>query len=102
MRFFNELRQQHVIPALDSEGTINRRSGAERRRSKGAIGQWIQHAPAGRRSSHVSKRISAPALCEFVRVHFDNLIDRYYREGHGSLIDLPSWAFERHLRDAVP
>jgi hypothetical protein len=37
-----------------------------------------------------------------VRVHFDNLIDRYYREGHESLNDFPTWAFERDLRDAVP
>jgi hypothetical protein len=42
------------------------------------------------------------ALCEFARVHLDNLIDRYYREGHDSLIDFPSWAFERYLREAVP
>jgi len=42
------------------------------------------------------------ALCAFVRVHFDNLINRYYREGHDSLIAFPSWAFERHLGEAVP
>jgi len=41
-------------------------------------------------------------LCEFARVHFDNLIDRYYQEGHESLIDCPSYAFERYLREAVP
>ena len=42
------------------------------------------------------------ALCEFVRVQFDNLIDRYYLEGRDSLIDFPSWTFERYLREAVP
>jgi len=30
------------------------------------------------------------------------LINLYYREGHDSLIDFPSWAFERHLGEAVP
>ena len=39
--------------------------------------------------------------CEFVRVHFDNLIDHYNRESHDSSIDFPSWAFERYLREAV-
>jgi len=38
------------------------------------------------------------ALCEFVRVHFDNLLDHYYWEGHESLNDFPAWAFERYLR----
>lgn len=42
------------------------------------------------------------ALCEFVRVHFDNLIDHYFQEGRDSLIDFPSRAFERYLREAVP
>jgi len=42
------------------------------------------------------------ALCEFVRVNFDDLIDRYYREGHEALNDFPAWAFERYLRKAVP
>ena len=42
------------------------------------------------------------ALCEFVRVHFDDLIDRYYREGHEALNDFPAWAFERYLREVVP
>ena len=41
------------------------------------------------------------ALCEFVRVHFDNLMDRYYREGHEALNDFPAWAFERYLREVV-
>jgi hypothetical protein len=36
------------------------------------------------------------ALYEFVRVHFGDLI------GHASLIAVPSWAFERYLREAVP
>ena len=38
-------------------------------------------------------------VCEFVRVHFENLMDRYYREGHESLNDFPSWVFERYLRE---
>jgi len=42
------------------------------------------------------------ALCEFVRVQFDDLIDGYYREGHEALNDFPAWAFERYLRVAVP
>ena len=37
------------------------------------------------------------AVCEFVRVHFDDLLDRYYWEGHGSLNAFPTWAFERYL-----
>ena len=40
------------------------------------------------------------ALCEFVRVHFDALLDRYYCEGHQSLNAFPAWAFERYLREA--
>jgi hypothetical protein len=39
------------------------------------------------------------ALSEFVRVHFDDLLDRYYWEGHESLNDFPAWAFERYIRD---
>jgi hypothetical protein len=39
------------------------------------------------------------ALGEFVRVHFDDLLDRYYWEGHESLDDFPAWAFERYLRE---
>jgi hypothetical protein len=42
------------------------------------------------------------ALCEFVRAHFDSLIDHYYREGHEALHDFPAWAFERYLREEVP
>ena len=38
-------------------------------------------------------------LCEFVRVHFDDLLDRYYREGHESLQDFPAWSFERYIED---
>ena len=38
------------------------------------------------------------ALCEFVRVHFDDLLDRYYWEGYESLNTFPAWAFERYLR----
>ena len=41
------------------------------------------------------------ALCEFVRVHFDHLIDGYYREGHEALNDFPAWAFEQYLWEAV-
>jgi hypothetical protein len=41
------------------------------------------------------------ALCDFVRAHFDNLIDHYYREGHVALHEFPAWAFERYLREAV-
>jgi hypothetical protein len=37
-------------------------------------------------------------LCEFVRVHFDKLLDRYYLERHESLNEFPAWAFERYLR----
>jgi len=42
------------------------------------------------------------ALCGFVRVHFDNLINHDYQEGHESSIDFRSWTFERYLRKAVP
>lgn len=42
------------------------------------------------------------ALCEFVRLHFEDLIERYYREGHPSLNGFPAWAFECYLREAVP
>jgi len=41
------------------------------------------------------------ALCAFVRVHFDNLIERYYREGHEALHEFPAWAFERYLREGI-
>lgn len=37
------------------------------------------------------------ALCEFVRVQFEDLLDRYYWEGHESLHEFPAWAFERYL-----
>jgi len=40
-------------------------------------------------------------LCEFVRLHFDDLIDRYYRDGHQALHEFPEWAFERYLRKTV-
>jgi hypothetical protein len=39
------------------------------------------------------------ALGEFVRVHFDDLLDRYYWEGHESMDDFLVWAFERYLRE---
>jgi hypothetical protein len=39
------------------------------------------------------------ALCEFVRVHFEDLLDRFYLEGHESLNEFPAWAFERYLRE---
>jgi hypothetical protein len=34
-----------------------------------------------------------------VRMHFDDLIDQYYREGHEELNDFPDWTFERFLRE---
>jgi hypothetical protein len=40
------------------------------------------------------------ALCDFVRVRFDDLLDDYYEEGHESLNDFPAWAFERYLCEA--
>ena len=36
-------------------------------------------------------------LCDFVRMHFDDLLDRFYRLGHESLQDFPAWALERYL-----
>jgi hypothetical protein len=39
------------------------------------------------------------ALGDFVRVHFDDLLDRYYWEGHESLNEFPAWAFECYLRE---
>ncbi len=39
-------------------------------------------------------------LCEFIRAHFDDLRDHYYREGHESLDDFAAWAFERYLWEA--
>jgi hypothetical protein len=42
------------------------------------------------------------AMCEFVRLRFDELIDSYYREGHEALNEFPEWAFERYLRQATP
>ena len=39
------------------------------------------------------------ALCNFIRKHFDNLLDRYYLEGHESMDDFLMWAFERYLRE---
>ena len=32
-------------------------------------------------------------------MHFDDLLDRYYREGHESLNAFSTWAFERYLRE---
>ena len=40
------------------------------------------------------------AVSEFVRVHFDDLVDRYYSEDHASWKDFLAWAFERYLRAA--
>jgi hypothetical protein len=37
------------------------------------------------------------ALCEFVRAHFDALLEHYYWEGHESLNDFPAWTFDRYL-----
>jgi hypothetical protein len=39
------------------------------------------------------------ALCEFVRVHFDDLLNHFYLEGHESLQDFPAWAFERYMQE---
>jgi hypothetical protein len=39
------------------------------------------------------------AVCEFVRMHFDDLLDRYYREGHESLNAFSGWVFECYLRE---
>lgn len=41
-------------------------------------------------------------LCEFIRAHFEDLLDRYYWEGHESLKDFSAWAFERFIRDLEP
>lgn len=38
-------------------------------------------------------------LCEFVRMNFDDLLDRYYWEGHQTLNEFPAWAFERYVRE---
>jgi len=40
-----------------------------------------------------------PGLCDFVRVHFDDLLDHFYLEGHDSLVSFAAWAFERYLQD---
>jgi hypothetical protein len=32
-------------------------------------------------------------------VNFDDSLDRYYWEGHQTLNDFPSWAFELYLRE---
>jgi hypothetical protein len=37
-------------------------------------------------------------VCEYVRVNFDSLLDRYYCDGHGSLNEFPAWVFERYLK----
>jgi len=42
------------------------------------------------------------ALCEFVRVHFDSLIDRYYDEGYEAVKEFPAWAIEQYLREVAP
>ena len=39
------------------------------------------------------------ALCEFVELHFDSLLDRYDQEGHESLDDFLAWAAERYMRE---
>jgi hypothetical protein len=38
------------------------------------------------------------ALCEFLRAHFDDLLDHFYLEGHESLEDFPAWVFERYIQ----
>jgi hypothetical protein len=40
-------------------------------------------------------------LCEFVRLHFEDLIDRYYRDAHQASHEFPEWAFERYLRKSI-
>lgn len=42
------------------------------------------------------------AVCDFVRAHFDNLIDRFYGEGYEALKEFPAWAFERYVREGTP
>jgi hypothetical protein len=39
------------------------------------------------------------ALCEFVELHFDSLLDRFLRQGHESLDDFQPWAVECYLRE---
>jgi hypothetical protein len=41
------------------------------------------------------------SVCEFVSVHFDRLIERYYLEGHESIRAFPAWAFEHYLREVT-
>jgi hypothetical protein len=36
-------------------------------------------------------------VCEFFRVNFESLLDRYYCEGHDALNDFPGWVFERYM-----
>ena len=36
-------------------------------------------------------------FCDFVQLHFDDLLDDYYADGHESLNAFPTWAFERYL-----
>jgi hypothetical protein len=38
-------------------------------------------------------------FCDFVRLHFDDLLDGYYGDGHESLNAFAGWAFERYLQD---
>ena len=73
-------------------------------------GRQVARSPAPVETAYIRWRAEfAPfeancfdALCEFVRVHFDNLMDGYYREGHEALNDFPAWAFERYLREVAP
>lgn len=38
-------------------------------------------------------------LYEFVRAHFEDLLDRYYWEGNQSMLEFPTWVFDRYLAD---
>ena len=42
---------------------------------------------------------SFEALCEFVELRLDSLLDRFHREGHELLDDFLPWAVERYLRE---
>jgi hypothetical protein len=73
-------------------------------------GRIVAHSPASVDIAYIRWRAEFArfeancfdALCKFVRAHFDDLIDRYYREGHAALNDFPEWAAERYLREVVP
>ena len=41
------------------------------------------------------------AVADFVYAHLDDLLERYYCEGHESLKKFAGWAFERYLRNEI-